>query len=86
MTRTVLVAKPGEELDVVLARVPSGEELIVPVVSDGQLVGLLTSENISEFVSLRNAMNANNANNASNALTAPYPIVSAMTSLRALTR
>jgi Zn-dependent protease len=62
MTRAVLVAKPGEELDAVLARVPSGEELIVPVVSDGQLVGLLTSENISEFVSLRNAMNANNNN------------------------
>ena len=56
MNRRFAVAEPYESLDVVLGRINESGCGIVPVLHHGRLVGIVTSENISELLLLRSAI------------------------------
>lgn len=49
------VAHPAEMLDVALARMRAGNWHVLPVVRDGILVGLLTMDNVGEFLAIHAA-------------------------------
>jgi stage IV sporulation protein FB len=56
VNRDFKLAHPNEMLDEVLARIPDEPGWFVPVVDDyGNLVGILTSDNLGEFMRLQNA-------------------------------
>ena len=55
MTTTFEIADPREMLDGAVRRLQSGPCPVVPVLQDGQLVGLLTAENIADFIMIRGA-------------------------------
>ncbi|HSQ57109.1 MAG TPA: site-2 protease family protein [Gemmata sp.] len=49
---------PGEMLDPALSRLRESECPVMPVMDDGRLVGLLTTENVGELVMIREAVRA----------------------------
>ena len=59
MERTCPTAESGEMLDAVLARARSGECHTVPIVERGALVGLLTMDNVGEFLMIQAAERTN---------------------------
>jgi Zn-dependent protease/CBS domain-containing protein len=58
MNREFQTADAGEMLDSVLARLDGAEVSTMPVTRNGQLVGLLTVENIGELVMIQSALKA----------------------------
>lgn len=56
MTRDIVVAHPGEALEHALERLQRCSCRAVPVLDSGRLVGLVTMENLGEFVSVRTAL------------------------------
>ena len=56
MTTSFEVADPREMLDGAFRRLQSGACPVIPVIQDGQLVGLLTAENVAEFMMLQGAL------------------------------
>ena len=56
MERNVPTVEADEVLEVVLPRLREGGSTAVPVYSGGQLVGLLTMENIGELMMIRSAL------------------------------
>jgi len=58
MEREFPTTEAGELIETVLERVQGEKGAIVPVYQRGQLVGLLTAENVSEFVAIRRALAA----------------------------
>jgi Zn-dependent protease/CBS domain-containing protein len=58
MHPVVEVVEPGEMLDDVFARLQGQESRTFPVVSGGRVVGLLTPENLGEFLRIQAAMAA----------------------------
>jgi CBS domain-containing protein len=58
MQTQVPTADSGEMLDRAFARLHEGEAAVIPVVDDGNLVGLLTPENVSELLMIRKAIKA----------------------------
>ena len=56
MENEVQTAAPEEDLDAALARVEPGRATLLPVMRNGQLVGLLTTENLGEFYIIRRAL------------------------------
>jgi Zn-dependent protease/predicted transcriptional regulator len=58
MEHEVPVSQAGELVETVLERVHGEKGAVVPVYRHSQLIGLLTAENIGEFVTLRRALAA----------------------------
>jgi Zn-dependent protease/CBS domain-containing protein len=56
MAGTFETADPREMLESALARLQAGKCPVMPVVRDGELVGLLTPENIGELLMIRGAL------------------------------
>ena len=56
LTTAFETADPREMLDEAFRRLQSGSCPVVPVLEDGRLVGLLTAENVAEFMMLRGAI------------------------------
>ncbi len=56
MQRDFQQAELSERVEPVFRRLQQGECRTVPVVSDGQLVGLVTMENVGEFLSIHSAL------------------------------
>ena len=56
MENEVQTAAPEEELDAALTRVEPGRATMLPVMRNGQLIGLLTAENLGEFYMIRRAL------------------------------
>jgi Zn-dependent protease/CBS domain-containing protein len=56
MVRASEVAEPGEMLDNAFGRLVRGGARTLPVLHRGQLVGLLSLDNIGEFVAIRSAL------------------------------
>lgn len=58
MQKNFQVAEPTEMLEHVMTRLQDCECLSMPVVRNGQLVGLVTMDNLGEFLSIRSALRA----------------------------
>ena len=58
MKRDFVPMDPDDLLDDVVARGRAAEAPLVPVLRDGRLVGLLTLENLSEYVLIQHALEA----------------------------
>jgi len=71
MSADFLSAGPGELLENVFVRMRPGAASTVPVLHNRRLVGLLTPENLGEFVMIRAAMNARGKDH----WTAPPPVM-----------
>ena len=56
MDRELNAADPGEMLSDVLPRLRSGERRTIPVVRGGQVYGLLTLENVGDYLAIQAAM------------------------------
>jgi Zn-dependent protease len=56
MKRDLPVLRPDDSLEDSIARGKALEVPAIPVVADGRLVGLLTMENVSEYVLIQNAL------------------------------
>ncbi len=56
MTTSFEVADPREMLDGAFRRLQSGASPVIPVIQDGRLVGLLTAENVAEFMMIQGAL------------------------------
>ena len=56
MESDVRTVSADEELDTALGRVEPGRATLLPVIWNGQLVGLLTAENVGEFYMIRRAL------------------------------
>jgi CBS domain-containing protein len=56
MTAGLEVAEPSEMLDSAFQRLDAAGRVAAPVVRDGQLVGLLTVDNVGEFLTLQSAL------------------------------
>jgi CBS domain-containing protein len=56
MRRDVMVADPADMLDLTLQRLEGRHCRTIPVVRGGQLVGLLTMDNVGEFLSVQSAV------------------------------
>jgi Zn-dependent protease/CBS domain-containing protein len=56
MRRDFHTVEASEPLESVLRRIPQLQEYAVPVTQSGQIVGVLTSDNLAEFFMLRTAM------------------------------
>jgi Zn-dependent protease len=61
MQRDILTADPAEMLEPLFIRMQSGPQRTVPVVQNGQLVGLVTMENIGEFLMIQASLQARRA-------------------------
>ena len=59
MSRSFFTVEPNDRLDTVLAR-DDGSPAVIPVMSGGHLVGLLTEQNVSERLMIRSALAARN--------------------------
>jgi Zn-dependent protease len=53
MNRDVIVVAPDAPLDAVLARPAGIQQVPILVMEDGQLIGMLTTDNVMEFLTLR---------------------------------
>jgi Zn-dependent protease/CBS domain-containing protein len=56
MRRNFCAVEPSEPLETVFLRVPRTPDFTIPVIERGQLVGLLTSDNIAELFMLHSAL------------------------------
>jgi Zn-dependent protease/predicted transcriptional regulator len=56
MRRDLHAVEPGEDLETALSQVRSEHGLTSPVLENGHLVGLLTPENVGEFIMIRAAL------------------------------
>ncbi len=56
MTQDFLTADPGEMLETAIIRLQDGLHRTIPILQHGRLVGLLNSENLSEFLMIRESM------------------------------
>lgn len=56
MSRDIVTARPDEPLDDALERLQQCSCRVLPVLDTGRLVGLVTMENLGEFVSVRTAL------------------------------
>jgi hypothetical protein len=56
MTPRVETADPSEMLEGAFQRLQGTPGRVLPVVRDGQLVGLLTLENVGEFLMIQSAL------------------------------
>jgi len=50
-------ASPTEMLETVFARLNGNPLLTIPVTRDGRLVGIMSQENIGEFLTIQSALN-----------------------------
>lgn len=57
MRREFLVLRPEEALEEAVTRTRESDLPLTPVVRDDQIVGMLTMENVSEFILIRTALN-----------------------------
>jgi Zn-dependent protease/CBS domain-containing protein len=57
MQREFETAEPGEMLETVLQRLSSSRSRTMPIIENGTLVGLVTLENVGEYLMVRNALN-----------------------------
>jgi Zn-dependent protease len=57
MQRDFQVAEPGEMLETAFSRLQECKCHTIPVMQDGTLVGILTSENVGEFLMIQAALN-----------------------------
>ena len=57
MKRDVQIVDPHDMLDAALGRLDAGQSFTAPVVHDGRLIGLLTTEAVAEFLSIQAALN-----------------------------
>jgi hypothetical protein len=58
MSREFHTADAHELLDVAFSRLEGCQCHVLPVLRDGQLVGLLTPENVGEFIMLRGVVSS----------------------------
>lgn len=56
MQREFQTAEPNEMLETVLSRMASSPTRTMPVLQDGKLVGLVTMENLGEYLMIQNAL------------------------------
>jgi Zn-dependent protease/CBS domain-containing protein len=56
VTPTVAVADPLEPLDGAFKRMVENRQSAIPVVSDGQLIGLVTTDNVAELMMVQDAL------------------------------
>ena len=56
MQREFETAEPNEMLEAVLGRLASAPARVMPVLQDGNLVGLVTMENLGEYLTIQNAL------------------------------
>lgn len=61
MQREFDTAEPNEMLDAVLSRIATSPSRIMPVLQDGNLVGLVTMENLGEYLMIQNALHRRQA-------------------------
>jgi CBS domain-containing protein len=61
MTREFATAHPNEMLDSISNRMHGAPALSVPVIRNGQLVGILTTENLGEFLMIQDALRASSS-------------------------
>jgi len=54
--REFQTAEPNEMLETVLTRLATAPSRVIPVLQDGSLVGLVTSENLGEYMMIQNAL------------------------------
>ena len=67
------VAAPGEPLQSVFTRLHESEAATVPIVENGRLVGLITLENITEYLMIRAALsNTTNGSGRIERMTVEY--------------
>jgi Zn-dependent protease/predicted transcriptional regulator len=60
MRSSVPTASPSDAITDVFARLQSAGLRSIPVVAEGQFIGVITTENIAEYLMLRSAMNHGN--------------------------
>jgi CBS domain-containing protein len=65
---------PGESLETAFQRMRESQTQSLPVVESGRLVGLLTGENIAEFLMLRQALDGRSGGGAAGPAATPPPI------------
>src|SRR5262249_14742585 len=58
MRTDFVTASPGEMLDNALSRLKESACPVMPIVREGQLIGILTVENVGELVMIREAVRA----------------------------
>ncbi len=56
MQREFETAQPNDMLDSVLQRLAAAHTRVIPVLQDGDLVGLVTTENLGEYLMIQNAL------------------------------
>jgi Zn-dependent protease len=56
MQREIETAEPNEMLEAVLNRLATSPSRVMPVLQDGRLVGLVTLENLGEYLMIQNAL------------------------------
>ena len=56
MQRNICTVKPTEMVESVLSRLQEDDCRTMPVVQDGELVGILTSENLGEYLMIQAAL------------------------------
>jgi predicted transcriptional regulator len=56
MEREFETAQPGEMLETVLARLALARCKIMPVLEDGKMIGLVSMENLGEYLTIQNAL------------------------------
>jgi Zn-dependent protease/CBS domain-containing protein len=54
--REFQTAEPNEMLEAVLSRLATAPSRVLPVIDDGRLVGLVTAENLGEYLMIQNAL------------------------------
>ena len=54
--REFQTAEPNEMLESVLVRLATSPARVLPVLDDGRLVGLVTAENLGEYLMIQNAL------------------------------
>lgn len=65
MQREFSTAEPNEMLEAVLNRLATSSLRIMPVLQDGKLVGLVTAENLGEYLMIQNALHRRSVARAS---------------------
>ena len=61
MVTEIQMTHPGEMLDVAFQRLQQCRCRVMPVVQNGVVVGLLTMDNVGEFMSVQSALNKRGA-------------------------
>jgi CBS domain-containing protein len=64
MQREFETAQPNEMLEAVLNRLALSPSRVMPVLQDGSLVGLVTTENLGEYLMIQNALHKRKTANA----------------------